>query len=72
VRLQDSAEIDREKIGSVAEIEESRVVDKKGNDVVTIKIKQHSRHQALKDLARFSAWKSSVRKSAAPAAALLR
>ena len=52
VRLKDSAEIDRENIGSVAEIEDSRVVDKKGNDVVTIKIKQHSRHRALRDLAK--------------------
>ena len=38
--------------GPVAEIEETRVADKKGNDVVTIKIKQHSSHQALKDLAK--------------------
>jgi hypothetical protein len=52
LRLKDSDEIDPENIGAVAEIEESRVVDKKGHDVVTIKIKQHSRHQALKDLAK--------------------
>jgi hypothetical protein len=48
----DSDEIDPENIGAVAEIEETRVTDKKCNDVVTIKIKQHSRHQALKDLAK--------------------
>jgi phage terminase small subunit len=52
LRLKDSDEIDPENIGAVAEIEETRVADKKGNDVVTIKIKQHSCHQALKDLAK--------------------
>jgi hypothetical protein len=54
LRLKDSDEIDPENIGAVAEIEESRVVDKKGHDVVTIKIKQHSRHQALQDGGRAS------------------
>ena len=52
LRLKDSDEIDPENIGAVAEIEETRMTDKRGNDVVTIKIKQHSRHQALKDLAK--------------------
>jgi hypothetical protein len=50
LRLKDSDEIDPENIGAVAEIEETRITDKKNNDVVTIKIKQHSRHQALKGL----------------------
>ena len=52
LRLKDSAEIDPENIGAVSEIEEPRVKDKEGNEVVTIKVKQHSRHQALKDLAK--------------------
>jgi hypothetical protein len=37
LRLKDSEEIDPENIGAVSEIEESRIVDKKGNEVVTIK-----------------------------------
>jgi phage terminase small subunit len=52
LRLKNSDEIEQDKIGAVAEIEETRVVDKKGNDVITIKIKTHNRHQALKDLAK--------------------
>jgi hypothetical protein len=30
----------------------SRITDKQGKEVVTLKIKQHSRHRALKDLAK--------------------
>jgi phage terminase small subunit len=52
LRLKNFDEIEADKIGAVAEIEETRVVDKKGNDVITIKIKTHNRHQALKDLAK--------------------
>jgi phage terminase small subunit len=52
VRLKNSDEIAQDRIGAVAEIEETHVVDKKGNDIVTIKVKTHSRHQALKDLAK--------------------
>jgi phage terminase small subunit len=52
LRLKASDEIEEDRIGAVAEIEESRVVDKKGHDVITIKVKTHNRHQALKDLAK--------------------
>jgi hypothetical protein len=52
LRLKGSAEIDEDRIGAVAEIEETRVIDRRGSETVTIKIKTHNRHQAIKDLAK--------------------
>jgi phage terminase small subunit len=52
LRLKSSDEIEPEHIGAVAEIEETTTYDKKGNKTVTVKIKTHSRQQALNTLAK--------------------